>query len=564
MFSKLKIATRIYLMGGLQLLLMLLMGGMAILQMTKIGHELTTIATKDIPLSNFLTQITEHQIEQAVLFERTLFYTSLAKQGVADSQNEASGVKIKWSELATKIEKELSETKKFVSEALKSIDDDKTKNEFINVLAALKKAEEHYRKVKEFSELMFEQSSQASLVQLSEQAHKVEALGDDVKDELVAIQMRIQNFTLEATLKAEQDEKEGLNWIIAMLVIALAFDLVVPRIIGQSITKPIVTLSDRLREIAEGDGDLTVSLDESGKDETADVASSFNRFLKVLRTMIGNTNQQAQELGNSSEIALSVMQKTAEDVNKQRLETEMVATAVTQMSTTTQEVALNTAQAADATMKVRDRVVSGERVANETQEIMKQLAEQVTESSNVIESLVAETNNIGSVLTSIQGIAEQTNLLALNAAIEAARAGESGRGFAVVADEVRSLAQRTQTSTVDIQDLLVRLQAEANNAVSSMSKGSESTEICLKKSAQTSQTFKDAAEAVQEISDLNVQIAAAAEEQSSVAEEINRNLINISQLADDTAHGAQETKDANKNIAMRVIDLHTNLNKFVI
>jgi methyl-accepting chemotaxis protein len=200
-----------------------------------------------------------------------------------------------------------------------------------------------------------------------------------------------------------------------------------------------------------------------------------------LKTLISNTNNQADELGESSETALKAMRETVSNVDRQNEETEMVATVVNEMSSTTQEVAGSTAHAAEVTQVVRDKVVEGRKEALETQGIINQLSEEVSEASQVIKNLVGETNNFGSVFESIQGIAAQTNLLALNAAIEAARAGETGRGFAVVADEVRTLAQRTQTSTVDIQDLLLRLKTEANNAVISMNKGNDSAAICLEK-----------------------------------------------------------------------------------
>jgi methyl-accepting chemotaxis protein len=258
------------------------------------------------------------------------------------------------------------------------------------------------------------------------------------------------------------------------------------------------------------------------------------------------------------------MRVTASNVDNQRTETELVAAAVNEMSTTTHEVARSASHAADVTQNVKDKVVEGQKDAIETQTIIKKLSEEVSEASEVIGSLVEETNNIGNVLESIQGIAAQTNLLALNAAIEAARAGETGRGFAVVADEVRTLAQRTQTSTVDIQDLLLRLKTEANNAVTSMNKGTESANSCLEKSAKTSRTFEEASDSVSQISDLNVQIAAAAEEQSAVAEEINKNIVKISELADITAQGAKETSKANSTIAKSIIDLHSNLNVFIV
>lgn len=281
-----------------------------------------------------------------------------------------------------------------------------------------------------------------------------------------------------------------------------------------------------------------------------------------LRDLISGTSTQADSLGESAEVALSVMQITLRNVEQQRQETELVATAMNEMSETIQEVARNANSASQVTDIVSSNVVEGRAESLETQSIMTQLTSEVEEASTVIQTLVTETNKIGSVLDTIQGIAEQTNLLALNAAIEAARAGETGRGFAVVADEVRSLAQRTQKSTVDIQELVTRLQNEANNAVRSMGKGSDSAQRCLIKATATAKTFEKASEAVGEISDLNAQIASAAEQQSHVAREINDNLIRIKEVAETTSEGAKETERANQQIATSLIDLHTSLNVF--
>jgi methyl-accepting chemotaxis protein len=561
MLKRIKISHKIYLLGFIQLMLMLIMGIIAISQMAKIGVELVDIAEEHIPLGTKVTHITELQLQQAILLERSLFYKLLYSQNTNISSEKLINLENMVSKLTLSIEQEIVNIKDFVSEAIDVVHTEKVKNEYRHVLDVLNDAQKRYKKLIKKLEDFNSASSPEALNELSLQ---VETIQSTLQKELIGLSKEIQKFTLDASLQAEHDEQRGIIWISVAFITALAVGLVLPFIISQSIVKPINLLSSRLSEIANGDGDLTIRLDEKAKDETGDVARAFNQFLDVLRTLISNTNNQADDLGDSTEVALEAMRNTASNIDKQRSETEMVAAAVNEMSMTTQEVARSASHAADVTQNVKDKVTEGKKDALETQTIIKQLSEEVTEASQVIASLVEETNNIGNVLESIQGIAAQTNLLALNAAIEAARAGETGRGFAVVADEVRTLAQRTQTSTVDIQDLLTRLKAEANNAVSSMNKGTESADTCLQKSAKTSQTFEEASHSVAQISDLNAQIAAAAEEQSVVAEEINKNIVKISGLADITAQGAKATSEANTKIANNVKDLHNNLNVFKV
>jgi methyl-accepting chemotaxis protein len=543
---------------------MLLMGGIALTQMAKIGVELVDIAEVNIPLANKVTKITEHQLEQSILFERALFNASLHGQNVANSDTHFAQIRSRLSELSPVIEQEIISAEEFVAKAINFVHTQEGKEEYQHVLTVLKDAENLYSEVIADMERILSSALTLDPTALAQQAEQGEKLQDDLQHKFVDLLDEVQKFTLAASLQAEHDEQAGIKWIIAAFILALLVGLIMPFIISRAIVIPISTLSSRMAEIAQGDGDLTVQLNDKAKDETGDVAREFNKFLGVLRALINNTNNQADELGEASELALKVMRETVSDIDKQHAETEMVATAVNEMSSTTQEVARSAAHAAQVTQEVKDKVTEGRQEALETQDIIKQLSQEVSEASQVIGSLVEETNNIGSVLEAIQGIAAQTNLLALNAAIEAARAGETGRGFAVVADEVRTLAQRTQTSTVDIQDLLLRLKTEANNAVTSMNKGTDSATICLEKSTKTSQTFDDASNSVMQISDLNVQIAAAAEEQSAVAEEVNKNIVKISELASNTAQGAKSTSQANSTIAKRVIDLHANLNVFVV
>ncbi|WP_077340909.1 methyl-accepting chemotaxis protein [Pseudocolwellia agarivorans] len=564
MLKNIKIAHKIYILGFTQLFLMLIMGGIALTQMSKIGVELVDIAEKDIPLTNSISKLTEHQLEQSVLVERALFNIALTKPSLSQSNDHFTELKSHINELSITIENEINSIETFTRNSITSLHSIEAKEEYNNALEQIAQIKQHASDFAKEVEELLAFVEVAPISEITEKAYHMEEKGDELQHEVIALLTEIQNFTLKATLQAEHDEKAGITWIMVAFAVAFVTGLILPFIIGRAITKPINELVVRLEQVAQGDGDLTITLSEKAKDETGDVARAFNAFLSMLRALIGKTNVQADDLDDASEIAMKAMSETVINVDKQRSETEMVATAVNEMSATSYDVAQNAASAAEVTETVKDKVISGQHDALETQTIIKQLSQEVADASSVIQSLVQETNNIGNVLESIQGIASQTNLLALNAAIEAARAGETGRGFAVVADEVRTLAQRTQTSTVDIQELLLRLKSEANNAVISMDKGTESANLCLTKSAQTSRMFEEAAEAVITISDLNIQIATAAEQQSVVAEEVNKNLVNISNLADITAEGARVTSEANTVIAKRVVDLHANLNAFVV
>ncbi len=564
MLRNIRISKKIYILGFTQLLLMLVIGGVAVTQMSKIGVELIDIAEKNIPLSGSISRLTEHQLEQSVLIERALFTVALTKPALPSDDKHFVELKHHIDELTQTIKKEISDVETFTKTSIDSLHSQAAKDEYKSVLSQIQVIKIDSISFRDEAEKLLAFVETAPVEKIAKAAHHLEESADKLQHELADLLHEIQNFTLKSSLQAEQDEQKGIKWIIMIFIFAVVIGLILPFIIGQAIVKPINVLAKRLCEISRGDGDLTVSLDESASDETGDVARSFNQFLTMLRTLIGNTNKQADVLGESSEVAMKAMTETVTNVNKQRVETEMVAAAVNEMSTTSHDVANNASSASVITEEVKVKVATGQSDALETQAIINKLSQEVAEASSVIQNLVQETNNIGNVLESIQGIAAQTNLLALNAAIEAARAGETGRGFAVVADEVRTLAQRTQSSTVDIQELLLRLKEEANNAVVSMDKGTESANLCLEKSAQTSKTFEEAAESVMTISDLNVQIATAAEQQSAVAEEINQNLVNISSLADVTAAGAQETSEANIAITQQVNDLHSNLSVFVV
>jgi methyl-accepting chemotaxis protein len=564
MISNLKIIQKVFLLSFIQLCLILAIGFIGITQMAKIGAELMDIAEKDIPLSHSLTQLSEHQLQQAIYFERALFQASLVKLGKTEMQKAFSNTQKKLTNISLTIDKEIVEIEVFIAHHIPLLHSVESIKEFEHVLTETKTIESLHHTLNNKIEKVISKLNNDEFELAVSLALDTEKLEDEIDHKLIELLHEVQTFTAAAALKAEGDEKDGLNLIITTLCVTLIIAIVLPIYIGKLITNPIITLKERLAEVAGGDGDLRIRLDDTAKDETGDVSRAFNQFMTKLGLVIGNVNNAADELSKASETAVEVMQKTLSNVELQRNETEMVATAVTEMSATTNEVAQNTALASEVAISVKERVEEGRESAQEMYDIVVTLSNSMDETSSVIQELAQETNNIGQVLAAIRGIAEQTNLLALNAAIEAARAGETGRGFAVVADEVRTLAQRTQSATGGIQKLVESLQQEATRAVSCMETGKEQSSACLEKGKSTTKAFEDASSSVNVISDLNTQIAAAAEEQSQVSLEINRNLENIKQVADETAVGARNTNKANKIIVKRVITLNTSLNQFQI
>ncbi|WP_350585850.1 methyl-accepting chemotaxis protein [Pseudoalteromonas sp. RB2-MNA-CIBAN-0110] len=558
MLNKMSITSKIYLLGVSQILLMFVIGVISLIQMNKIGIELVDIAERDIPLSNMLSKMSEHKLEQTILFQRALLQVSLNPEG------DNAEIEQKLTSLTQKIKSEFDKSEKFVTDSIDKLHSEKAKLSFKSLASDLKLLNKEYQSIAVSISDVIEMTKTQTVSSVSNKVKSIEVAEDKFDKKLIALLSQIQQFTLNSALQAENDEKQGIHFILYIFIFSVIVGVALSYLISRAIALPVNKLKNRLIEIADGDGDLTLKLDESAGDETGDTARAFNKFLLMLRETINEANIHLSQLDESSKFAVTVMQETVVNVEMQRAETEMVSTAVEEMNCTTQEVASNTQNASDVTEAVKERVSKGKLEASQAKVVIQRLAQEIDEASTVIECLVTETNSIGSVLDTIQSIAEQTNLLALNAAIEAARAGDTGRGFAVVADEVRALAQRTQVSTIDIQGLVTRLQSEAKNAVISMNKGINSADECLQKSTQTSEIFANSAIAVNEITDLNLQIATAAEEQSAVVSEINQNLINITNIAIETSTGAKNTSEANESIARYIANLRVNLNKFKV
>jgi methyl-accepting chemotaxis protein len=358
-------------------------------------------------------------------------------------------------------------------------------------------------------------------------------------------------------------ESEIGGWATGITVVMLLIAGVAGLFFALSITNPIIKLAEVIG-IIDRDADLSKRIDIHSKDEIGEMATSFNQMLGKLHNSMREVSASTGQLAAAAEELSAITIETNNAIELQRSETDQVATAMNEMTATVQEVASSATTAAEAAHGADRESQGGRKVVQETMDAIDKLAQDVEGTAVIIRRLEGETENIGSVLDVIRGIAEQTNLLALNAAIEAARAGEQGRGFAVVADEVRSLASRTQSSTQEIQGMIEKLQGEARNAVRAMELGQERAQEGVAKAASAGESLQAITTAVGSINDMNAHIASAAEEQSAVADEINRNIVNISQVADQNTENAMQTSKASEELAHLASQLQNLVAQFKV
>jgi len=319
-------------------------------------------------------------------------------------------------------------------------------------------------------------------------------------------------------------------WIFILFISLIFF-------INNNIIKRIKLLNQTIKELSNGD--LTNNIQIAKNDEISDTLMSAKMLQGRLKAVIGRFGESSQDLMLATDVLSEISYQTKSSMNQQHMETELVATAMNEMSATVSEIAENTTQSSALASSTDQAANHGKEMIASTRSTILELSDNISEVSNTIHLLAEECHQIINITDAISGIADQTNLLALNAAIEAARAGEHGRGFAVVADEVRTLSSRTQQSTVEIGGMIEKLQLGSNNAVSAMEKGLEKVHQSVEQIQETEGTFSEIVSSVEAVNDMNTQIATAAEEQSSVAEEMNRNVTSISTQSHKTSHNVE-------------------------
>ncbi len=388
--------------------------------------------------------------------------------------------------------------------------------------------------------------------------------GEQLSNDMVATARRVMesaNSLREAQVnRMESERRQATALIFGATGIAVLLGILMAYLITKAITSPINHAVSIATEVASGN--LSIHIDNNRTDEIGRLMAALATMVTGLRELVRSIESGAADIAASAEQLSTVTGQTSNGINLQKHETDQVAAAMNQMTATVADVARNAEQAFTVAADAASQATEGELEVRETVSQVNRLTQEVNQSMEIIHGLQGETANIGTVLDVIKSVAEQTNLLALNAAIEAARAGEQGRGFAVVADEVRSLAQRTQSSAQEIESLVSSLQSSAETSVTAMEASASLASDTLKRATATGASIGRITQSVEEIKQYNSQIATASEQQTSVAEEINRNITSIRDITDQSAASSNQTANASSELARLGGELQTLISRF--
>ncbi|MDT8824756.1 methyl-accepting chemotaxis protein [Vibrio vulnificus] len=392
-----------------------------------------------------------------------------------------------------------------------------------------------------------------------------------IHDEFVLMRTQlktISNAIDETLLALNQQYVERQNFVDNVILIGLVAVVISVSfaywVIQRFVMKPMRQIQVAMRDIAEGEGDLSRRINISSRDELGELAHSFNQFTSRIHNTIGEVVAATQSVRSDMHLILQSTQQISQFSHGQQQESHTVAAAVNEMQATSQSVSDSAGEAAHSSSLASEQVEQAQRTVQQTVESIEHLSDEIESATQVIHRLDSQVSNIASVLDVIRGIADQTNLLALNAAIEAARAGEQGRGFAVVADEVRSLASRTSDSTGEIQAMIERLQQGAQEAVAVMSRSVSSREETLHRASNATDSLDQIGASIVHMNDMNSQIASAATQQSAVSADINLNVQNIADSSKQMVSMVAQVQQACEGLDEQCEQLDTLLGRFKI
>jgi len=521
-------------------LLVIALGTFALIQMKSIRAATIDIGANKLPSYEALGEINEKMLRMRIVSFR--LFVDREAADLAESTRRSK-------ELAEQLRKART-----TYEAL--IDNDIERAQYERFDAAL----ERYFDINEKLLALSDEGRISDIQQLLGTTYK--ALSDQLGEQVTKLVEINKAGAAESGKKATSDYELSISVVLGVMLAAAALTALLAFALTRSIVRPLRLAVSVAETVASGN--LSKSVDVHGRDEPAQLLAALKTMQGKLRETLERIAQSSDQLAAAAEELNVVTEDSARGLAQQNQELEQAATAVNEMTAAVDEVARNAVSTSEASKESDANAQKGQEQVNNTVISISKLAGEVGDTSVQVRSLADRVYDISKVLDVIRSIAEQTNLLALNAAIEAARAGDAGRGFAVVADEVRALAHRTQQSTTEIEQMITGVRQGADQAVASMSESAERANATLLLAEAAGQALKEITNAISQISERNLVIASASEEQAQVAREVDRNLVNIRDLAVQTSAGATQTTAASQDLSRLAIDLNTLVGRFTL
>lgn len=538
MIRNFNLGTRLALGFSILALLILIQGGMALTKMSNMNDRQDEISENWLPsimaIANLRYNITHYRV--------------FAVRAVADSTPaELARTEARLAEISQNLEKAVDKYEKLITEP-------EEKTAFTDLIEQKRKYMANTQIVIDYVKAGKMEEARGLI------EHEQNALEDIIGKDLQALFAINSKGSEKAAKEADNAYSVSKTITILTIIVSLVMTGLLSYAVTRSITAPINEALDVTERIAGGD--LTKRIDSQGQDEPARLLAGLAVMQDSLRSTINEIANSSVQLAAATEELSSVAEDATRTLHRQNDEIQQAATAITEMSAAVDEVARNATSTSEASNESASFAKEGRTRVQQTVSSIQAMTDEVVRTSQLVEGLADQSQNIGKVLDVIRAIAEQTNLLALNAAIEAARAGEAGRGFAVVADEVRALASRTHTSTQEIEEMIKNIQEGSSLAVSAMRSSADYTKHTLSEAQDAGKALEEIYSRSGLISDRNLLIATASEEQAAVAREVDRNIVTISDLSTQTAAGANQTSASANELARLATSLNNLISRF--